>query len=87
MTWDMDTDNTTAMLDDMGVCVLEDAEEIDQASEMLPKPTPYIPTQTNLFPPGVSTLSRLYITCSLHPDPLLMLFKCKITGKVCNMFN
>ena len=53
MTWDMDTDNTNAMLDDMGVSALDDVED-DPGIEALPKPTPYIPPQTNLFPPGVS---------------------------------
>ena len=51
MTWDMDTESTNALMEDMGVSVLEDDDEL---LEYEPKPTPVAPSITDLIPPGVS---------------------------------
>ena len=52
MTWDVDAENTSAILQDMGVSMLEEEEE---ETESGPNPTPpgTYTHLNNLVPPGV----------------------------------
>ena len=53
MTWNLDQENTTSLMEDMGVSQIDEKSPNHTKQQFL-NPTPEVPTQTELVPPGVS---------------------------------
>jgi len=60
MTWDLGQENTTDLMDDMGVSQIDEKSPNQLKREFL-NPTPEVSTQSELIPPGVGcTYCKIY---------------------------